>query len=85
MTREINKNFKQGLIESIKVAGQMLIDKAEDIVGEGELISNLNVSIDFDQVMESIPELIITRSHVPSREKLEYLLDIYHGREKKDV
>ena len=41
------KNFKAYLIESIKVAGQMMIDMAEDIAGCSDHISGLNVSIDF--------------------------------------
>ena len=80
MAVEVHKNFKAGLIESIKVAGQMIIDMAEDIAGQSDYIYGLNVSVDFDPEFRSIPKITITRSHVPSVEKLEYLLDVYDGK-----
>lgn len=82
MAVEVHKNFKTGLIESIKVAGQMIVDMAEDIAGKSDYISGLNVSVDFDPEFRSIPKITITRSHVPSIEKLEYLCDIYDGKKE---
>ena len=79
MAVEVHKNFKAGLIESIKVAGQMIIDMAKDIAGQSDYISGLNVSVDFDPEFRSIPKITITRSHAPSTEKLEYLFNVYDG------
>lgn len=79
-----SKNFKAYLIESIKVAGQMMIDMAEDIAGCSDHISDLNVSIDFDPSMKSIPELSITRSHLPDYKQVERLMDIYDGKISKE-
>ena len=79
MAVEVHKNFKAGLIESIKVAGQMIIDMAEDIAGKSDYIYGLNVSVDFDPEFRSIPKITVTRSHVPSGEKLEYLFNVYDG------
>ena len=84
---ESPKNFKAYLIESIKVAGQMMIDMAEDIAGRSDHISDLNVSIDFDPSMKSVPELSITRSHLPDYKQVKRLMSIYDGKiskEKKD-
>ena len=78
------KNFKAYLIESIKVAGQMMIDMAEDIAGCSDHISGLNVSIDFDPSMRSIPELSITRSHLPDYTQVERLMAIYDGKITKE-
>lgn len=78
-----SKNFKAYLIESIKVAGQMMIDMAEDIAGCSDHISDLNVSINFDPSMKSIPELSITRSHLPDYKQAERLMDIYDGKISK--
>lgn len=72
------KNFKKGLIESIKAGGQMMIDMAEDIAGKTDLMSSLTVTIDFDPEIGSTPELTITRSHLPDREKLEHILDAFY-------
>lgn len=82
MAVEVHKNLKAGLIESIKVAGQMIVDMAEDIAGKSDYISGLNVSVCFDPEFRSIPEITITRSHLPSREKLEYLCDVYDGKKE---
>lgn len=76
------ENFKEGLIEAIKVAGQMIIDNAEDIAGKTEYISRLGISVDFDPEMQSVPELTITRSHLPSRENLEHILDVFAGKKE---
>lgn len=81
MTVEVNKNYKAGLIKSIKTTGQMIIDMAEDIAGNSDYISGLAITADFDPEMGSIPEITITRSHLPSVEKMEYLLDVYSGKE----
>ena len=78
------KNFKAYLIESIKVAGQMMIDMAEDIAGRSDRISDLNVSINFDPSMKSVPELSITRSHLPDYKQVERLMAIYDGKNIKE-
>ena len=69
-------DYKPYLIECVKIGGQMMIDMAEDIVGSSDAISGLTVTIKFDPEMRSIPELTVTRSHLPDREKLE-LIDKY--------
>lgn len=79
----MSKNFKEGLIEAIKVAGQMIIDNAEDIAGKTDNMSYLDISVNFDPENGSIPELAIYRSHYPPREKLEHILDTFSG--KKDA
>ena len=78
------KNFKAYLIESIKVAGQMMVDMAEDIAGCSDHISGLNVSIGFDPSMRSIPELTITRSHLPDYTQVERLMAIYDRKITKE-
>lgn len=77
-------NFKEGLIEAIKVAGQMIIDNAEDIAGKTEHMSYLDISVNFDPENRSIPELNIYRSHLPSYEQLQAICDAFDGKEKKD-
>ena len=79
------RNFKKGLIESIKVAGQMMIDMAEDIAGTSDGISNLNVSFEFSPDMRSIPELTITRSHLPNPEKIEMIMNSFYEKENKNA
>lgn len=69
------KNFKEGLIEAIKVAGQMIIDNAEDIAGKTENMSYLDICVNFDPENGSIPELSIYRSHVPTWKQVERIFE----------
>lgn len=72
-----SEKYRAYLVECIKTAGQMIIDNAEDIAGKTDHISELNISVEFDQEFYgSIPEITITRSHFPDKEALERLLDI---------
>lgn len=64
MTSE--EKYRMFLVENIRVASQMLYDMAYDIAGQSDHISDLSVTITFDQEMKSLPELTITRSHLPN-------------------
>lgn len=67
------EQYRKILVEEIKVGAQMMYDMAEDIAGKSDHISDLTVMISFDQSGPSIPELTITRSHLPTMEQMEYL------------
>ena len=64
------------MVECVKTAGNMIIDMADDIVGETDAITNLALEVRFDNEMRSIPEITITRMHLPDHETLDHLLDI---------
>lgn len=73
----MNSNqYRTYLIESIKIGAQMMYDMAEDIAGKSDCISNLTVTINFDQDVCSVPELTIERSHLPKKDQVNRLLDI---------
>lgn len=78
-------NFKEYLIESIKTAGQMIIENAEDIAGKTVHMSKLTITADFDPEMASIPEITITRSHLPDYKKLDHLCDVRLNGKKEDA
>ena len=73
------EQYRKILVEKIKVRAQMMYDMAEDIAGKTDHISDLSVTISFDQSEPSIPELTITRSHLPTMEQIEHLNDITYG------
>lgn len=82
MTKE---EFRKYLVSCVKASGEMIIEMAEDIVGETDNISNLSIGIAFDyEYMDSIPEITITRSHVPSTKIMNYLHDIRYGKNVKE-
>lgn len=80
----INQNYKAGLIEAVKAAGQMMIDAAEDIVGTTSCTSGLNVAIEFDPWTRSIPEMTITRRHLPDQHVVKVILDKFEGKGEGD-
>ena len=70
-----SEDYRSYLVECVKTAGDMIIDMAEDIVGETFPITNLALEISFDQENLSIPEITITKMHLPDNETLDRLLD----------
>ena len=71
-----SKNYRSYLVECVKTAGNMVIDMADDIVGETDKITNLALEVHFDKEMRNIPEITITRTHLPDNETLDHFLDI---------
>ena len=71
-----SKKYRSYLVECVKTAGNMIIDMADDIVGETDKITNLALEVRFDNEMRSIPEITITRMHLPDNETIDHLLDI---------
>lgn len=56
-------NYNELLADMVKAAGKELIDRAEDLVGHGDLISNFNIWIRFPQGGEP-PTIEVTREHI---------------------
>ncbi len=80
-----SEDYRLYLVECVKVAGQMIKDMAEDIVGETDHISDLAIEVHFDQEnYGSIPEITLTRMHLPDHETIDHLLDIRCEKLKKE-
>ena len=79
-----SKNYRSYLVECVKTAGNMIIDMADDIVGKTDAITNLALEVRFDNEMRNIPEITITRMHLPDNETLDHLLDIRIEELKKE-
>ena len=47
-------------------------------------MTNLALEVSFDQENRSIPEITITRMHLPDRETIDHLLDIRVEKLKKE-
>lgn len=70
------EQYRKFLIEAVKAAGQMMIDNAEDVVGHLDLMTDFSINFEFSQEDRSgIPEMTIIRSHLPSIEVIDGLLD----------
>ena len=70
------EQYRKFLIEAVKAAGQMMIDNAEDAVGNIDLMTDFSIKFDFSQENNgSIPVMTITRSHLPSIDVIDGLLE----------
>ena len=70
------EKYRKFLIEAVKAAGQMMIDNAEDAVGHIDLMTDFCIKFEFPQGDRGgIPEMTIIRSHLPSTEVIDGLLD----------
>ena len=70
------EQYRKFLIEAVKAAGQMMIDNAEDVVGHIDFMTDFSINFEFSQEDRgSIPEMTIIKSHLPSIEVIDGLLD----------
>ena len=73
------EQYREFLVEAVKAAGQMMIDNAEDAVGNIDLMTDFSIKFDFSQENNrSIPVMTITRSHLPSIDVIDGLLETRH-------
>lgn len=68
--------YREKLIELVKAVGQEVIDRAEDLVGEGDLITDFDIWLRFPQgeFME-LPTIEVARSHL-SKNTYKVIKDI---------
>lgn len=70
------EQYRKFLIEAVKAAGQMMIDNAEDAVGNIDLMTDFSINFEFSREDRGgIPKMTIIRSHLPSIEVIDGLLD----------
>ena len=70
-----SEKYRKYLVEVVKAAGNMLIDAAEDVVGNTDNICDFQITFDFNQERcDSIPKMTVMRSHMPSYEVMENLI-----------
>ena len=63
MDRDVySEKYRQKLIEMVKAAGQDVIDRAEDLVGNGDLICDFDIWLRFPQ--NGVPTIELTRSYL---------------------
>lgn len=79
-----SKDYRSYLVECVKTSGRMIIDMADDIVGETDAMTNLVLEVRFYTEMRNIPEITITRMHIPDNETVDHLLNIRVEKLKKE-
>ena len=63
-----SEEFRNKLVELVKASGQEVIDRAEELVGEGELITDFDIWLRFPlgetSIVTSIPTIEVSKSYV---------------------
>lgn len=65
---------KEQLVEIVKSLGQEVIDRAEDLVGEGDMLTDIDIWLRVPIPMDEIPTVEVTRSH-SSKNSIKALMD----------
>lgn len=65
------KDYIPYLIEQVKTAGQEIIDRAEDLVGSGELMTSLDIWLRFHQ--DDAPTIEVDREYLSKKGLSLYL------------
>lgn len=64
------EEFRAKLVKMVKAAGQEIIDRAEDLVGEGDLLSDFDILVNFSSdggMFHNIPVIEVTKSYCSKR------------------
>lgn len=62
-----NKNFRDTLVEMVKAAGQEVINRAEDLVGSGDLMTDFDIWLRFPlggPTFLDCPTIEVTKSYI---------------------
>lgn len=66
------EKYREQLIKLVKASGQEVIDRAEDLVGDGELMTEFTIQLLFPQ--DEVPTISTTREYV-SKKAMEVLIE----------
>ena len=83
MTMKTNspEEFRELLRKMVKAAGQEIIDRADDLVGDGDLMNDFDIRINFSidgRMVDMVPEIEVCRSYA-SKNCVDVLSDHYGG------
>lgn len=63
-----SEEFRKKLVELVKASGQEVIDRAEELVGDGDLITDFDIWLRFPlgetSIVTSIPTIEVSKSYV---------------------
>ena len=62
--------FKETLVNMVKACGEELIDRAEDLVGDGEMLTDFSIYINFPVSVcrfDGVPTIDVNKSYQPTK------------------
>ena len=74
-----SEEFRELLVEMVKSSGRELIDRAEDLVGNGDLINDFDIRISFPtdgRMFTGVPTIEVTKTHI-SKKSHDVLMEYY--------
>lgn len=66
MAIKVGSDYRIQLIEQVRAVGAEIIERAEDLVGGGNLISDFYIDCNFPQG-GGVPTITVTREHVSKK------------------
>lgn len=82
MAKIIQEDWVVKLTKVVQDAGQEIIDRASDIVGTGEMLSRMTITIDFDPAFQMLSPIIMVDKEYLCKRALERLTLAYVVEEK---
>lgn len=71
--------YNEKLVKLVKAVGQEIIDRAEDLVGNGDCIDGFDINLHFpDEKLDEIPTITVTREHMSTR-SCDLFFDDFRG------
>lgn len=72
------KNYRERLVVAVKAAACDLFDRAEDLVGNGNLMTDFDIWIQFPQGYDTAPTIEVTKRYVSEKSNKVLLDDDYY-------
>lgn len=82
-----SEDFRKLLVEMVKATGQEVIDRAEDLVGDGDLISSFDIWLRFPvdgRMLDGCPTVEVSKEYV-SKNAMDVVFDTYGKKEQTDA
>ena len=78
--------YREMAVETVKLAGQELIDRAEELVPNATMVKNVDIWIRIPSLTDDafdFPEIEVQTDVYPSRVSLEKYIDLFHEAKNK--
>ena len=63
----INPDFKEQMVDVVKALGQEVIDRAEDLVGDGEMMSVFDIYLHIPVPLTDVPTIEVAKEYASKR------------------
>lgn len=82
-----SEDFRELLVKMVKACGQEVIDRAEDLVGNGDMITSFDIWLRFPtdgRMLDGSPTVEVSREYA-SKNAYDVFMDIYGKKEQTNA